>query len=79
MVYRDSREGRQLSINATPTVFINGKYLERISLGDISEMIAVELTLISIRDVLQRVSALMQSEARVLISRRIHIKRQSQD
>jgi len=43
MVDRDLREGRQLGISATPTVFINGKYLERISLGDISDMIEAEL------------------------------------
>ena len=42
-------------------------------------MIAIELTLISIRDVLKRVRALRQSEARILIHSRIHIKRQSQD
>ena len=36
MVDRDLREDRQLCINVTPTVFINGKYLERISLGDIT-------------------------------------------
>ena len=43
MVDRDLGEGRQLGINVTPTVFINGKYLERISLGDINEMIEAEL------------------------------------
>ena len=43
IVDRDLREGRQLGINVTPTVFINGKHLERISLGDINEMIAAEL------------------------------------
>jgi predicted DsbA family dithiol-disulfide isomerase len=43
MVDRDLRKGRQLGISAKPTVFINGKYLKRIRLGDISEMIAAEL------------------------------------
>ena len=43
MVDRDLKEGRQLGINATPTVFINGKYLERISLDDINASIAAEL------------------------------------
>lgn len=36
MVDRDLREGRQLCINVTPTVFINDKYLARISLADIT-------------------------------------------
>ena len=43
MVDRNLREGRQLIINGTPTVFINGKYLERLSLGDITDMIKAEL------------------------------------
>ncbi len=43
MVDRNLREGRQLGINVTPTVFINGKYLERLSLGDITDMIKAEL------------------------------------
>ena len=43
MVDRDLNEGRQLGINATPKVFINGKYLERLSLGDITDMIKAEL------------------------------------
>ena len=43
MVDHDLREGRQLGINVTPTVFINGKYLERLRLGDITDMIKAEL------------------------------------
>ena len=43
IVDRDLREGRQLGINVTPAVFINGKYLERISLGDFSDMVEADL------------------------------------
>jgi protein-disulfide isomerase len=43
LVDRDLMEGRRLGINVTPTVFINGKYLERLSLGDITDMIEAEL------------------------------------
>ena len=43
MVDRDLSEGRQLGLKVTPTVFINGKYLERIRLEDITEMIEAEL------------------------------------
>jgi len=43
MVDRDLSEGRQLGIKGTPTVFVNGKYLERKSLGDLTEMIEAEL------------------------------------
>lgn len=43
MVNRDLWDGRQLDIKVTPTVFINGKYLERRGLEDISDMIEAEL------------------------------------
>ena len=43
MVDRNLRDGRQLGLNVTPTVFINGKYLERLNLGDITGMIKAEL------------------------------------
>jgi len=43
MVDRDLSEGRQLCIKFTPAVFINGRYLERKSLGNLTDMIEAEL------------------------------------
>lgn len=43
MVDRDLSEGRQLGIKGTPTIFINGKYLEGKSAEAITDMIEAEL------------------------------------
>lgn len=43
MVDRDMNDGRQLGINVRPTIFINGKRLERKRIGDITDMIEAEL------------------------------------
>ena len=43
MVNRDLWDGKQLKIKVTPTVFVNGKHLERRDFGGISDMIEAEL------------------------------------
>ena len=42
MVDRDMNEGRQIGINVTPTVFIDGKQIESKRNEDITDMIETE-------------------------------------
>ncbi len=43
LINRDMREGRQVGIRGTPTVFINGKRLKNRRLPDFTQMIEAEL------------------------------------
>ena len=43
LIARDIKEGKQAGIEGIPAVFINGKFLQRISLQDIEDLIETEL------------------------------------
>lgn len=43
LIVRDITEGQQAGIEGIPAVFINGKFLERISMQDIEDLIEAEL------------------------------------
>ena len=43
LIARDITEGQQAGIEGIPAVFINGKFLQRISMQDIEDLIEAEL------------------------------------
>jgi len=43
LINRDIKNGRQVGVRGTPTIFVNGKLLKKRDLGGFSEMIDAEL------------------------------------
>ena len=43
LIYRNRKNGREIGIRGTPTIFINGKLLKKRSLPGMSNMIEAEL------------------------------------